>query len=268
MESPGEVAYRRCRSEIVPEQNPCVQTLLKLETQWSYSGPIPGLWDPTVTIVFTRNPGDCERQHSKIKDVQQPWRNCCQRWVPSSKSCCFFFFWARGSFCLSKGGAPACLLVRSKKFPMTVAHCRVQKINFWVQASPNSLRLEGPGQTLRRQGWLRAFAESLLMQYCCRRSPVQEPWWVQRFNHVLNCPLLFRRYVAVPLRCRGETFYPRPTLTIGARRFKSGSNSGLLPLLPADVSRPRVGPPPDLNLPGAWDELQPAVNWLRVIKVA
>ena len=25
MESPGEVAYRRCRSEIVPEQNPCVE---------------------------------------------------------------------------------------------------------------------------------------------------------------------------------------------------------------------------------------------------
>ena len=68
-------------------------------------------------------------------------------------------------------------------------------------------------------------------------------------------------------RCPGETFYPRPTLTIGARRFKSGSTSGLLPLLPARISWPRVGPPPDLNLPGARDELQQAVNCLRVIKV-
>ena len=81
--------------------------MLKLETQWSSSGPLPGLWHPTVWIVFTRKPGDCWSQHSKIKDVHQPWRNCCQRWVPSSKSCCFFFFEQQD---LAKGVAPACPL--------------------------------------------------------------------------------------------------------------------------------------------------------------
>ena len=55
-----------------------------------------------------------------------------KRWCLAQKVVAFFFFEQQGRVASPKvlRVAPACLLVRSKKFPMTVAHCRVQKINF------------------------------------------------------------------------------------------------------------------------------------------
>ena len=87
MESPGEVTYRRCRSEMVPEQNPCVQKVLCSSFYYMYaepSCPAVQLYAYNVMYMYI-----CIHVHVHVVHVQCTCMHTCMftySWVQHSKN--------------------------------------------------------------------------------------------------------------------------------------------------------------------------------------